>query len=157
MIDDDAIPLEDGEITGCQITPESRSDGGVMTTVRTKRKMARKNVGRSFLCFGATLAGGKTDQAACPIVDISTKGLAFEYDQEIKLQSKGFVAYRSVSGRPVHITCVVRRCIPMEGGRFLIGVLLDRKLQFDEIRPAQASPGREIAPNLRPRKLRDPK
>ena len=155
MFDAEAIPLEKGEISDCSIKPNSAVEPGVYTALRCRRKHKRKDCSKSMLCFGRQMSCGRSDQAACPIVNISASGIAFEYDEQLEEGCKGFVAYRSVSGRPVQITCVVRQCRRACRGRYIIGVELDRKLQFDEAKPAYASHGREIAPNTRPRRLRD--
>jgi hypothetical protein len=56
----------------------------------------------------------------------------------------------------VHVGCVVRHCVEQVDGLFQIGLKLDRKLQLAEMRPMHSGPGREVAPGIRPRKLKRP-
>jgi hypothetical protein len=157
MIDLETIPLVDGDSSGWSITPDSVVAPGPHAGVRCRRRNLRKQCGRSLLCFSRELTGGRVDQVACPIINISTTGVAFEFDEPLNPGTGGAVAYRAVNGRAVHVNCVVRQCRPNDNGRYMIGARFDRKLHELEDKPTHSSVGKEIAPGVRPRKLRDEK
>ena len=79
---------------------------------------------------------------------------AIEYDRKLNVGLRGQVAYLTVGHQPVRVSCSVRRCAPMDNGRFLVGLKLDRLLNFEEKRIAKASSCKLAALGLRSRKLR---
>ena len=98
----------------------------------------------------------RPEYVECPLIDISERGLAIEFDQVVRVGVRGMIAYRTVSRRPVHISCGVRNCRPVGEGRYVVGIRLDRRLDFEERRPAKVVPGRPVAPGIQARKLRAP-
>jgi hypothetical protein len=156
MIDADPIPLADGDLSDCAIVPLGDRKLGTQAVLRSRRRNHRRSCGRSMLSFTHELPGGRADHIACPIVDISTTGVAFEFDEAVEQGAGCGVAYRTIDGRPVHVNGLVRQCRYAGPGRYIVGVRFDRKLQPNEDKPAHSSLGREIAPGVRPRKLREP-
>lgn len=146
------IPLEETAGQSAIIVPESKAD----TSVRCRRRDVRRTQGSAALCLTLERASGRVDNAECPVLNISRTGVAIVFDQEVGVGASASVAYRSISGRPVHRGVTVRQCRPREDGHYDLGLQFDRPLQFDEARPARHGPGREVAPGIRARKLKPP-
>jgi hypothetical protein len=152
---DEPIPLWDGEPSGAAIVPETKKAATEPQTVRAHRQWPRSTCEDVRVCFSPELPSGGQEHVECPVIDKSAQGLAIEYDRRLGVGVRGQVAYLTVGHQPVRVTCSVRRCTPMENGRFLIGLRLDRLLSFEEKRLAKATHGQLAALGLRPRKLRD--
>ncbi|QDV91777.1 hypothetical protein RAS2_28830 [Phycisphaerae bacterium RAS2] len=146
------IPLEDAPEHSAIIVPESKA----ATSVRCRRREVRRTQGSAMICFTLERASGRVDNAECPVLNISRTGVAIVFDQEVNVGTSASIAYRSISGRPVHRGVTVRQCRPREDGLVELGLQFDRPLQFDEARPARHGPGREVAPGIRSRKLKPP-
>lgn len=146
------IPLEDAPEHSAIIVPESKA----ATSVRCRRRDVRRAQGSAVICFTLESASGRVENAECPVLNISRTGVAIVFDQDVSLGASASIAYRSISGRPVHRGVTVRQCRPREDGHYDLGLQFDRPLQFDEARPARHGPGREVAPGIRARKLKPP-
>jgi len=153
---EETIPLFDGEPTGASIIQTGHGSIRGATAVRCRRGSPRRACEHVHVCFTPHYSSGRIQHVECPAINISIRGFAIEFDEQVQKGTAGYLDYRTVSGRPVHVRCVVRRCAPLENGHYLLGLELDRKLQFDECKPARRGLGREIAPGMRPRKLREP-
>jgi hypothetical protein len=92
----------------------------------------------------------------CPLIDMSASGAAIEFDERLGVGVVGYITYSTMSRQSVRVSCIVCGCQPLEGGRFRLGLKLDRKLNFEERRPAKTRPGRDLMPGVHPRKLREP-
>ncbi len=152
----ESIPLWDGESSGAEIIYEDPARIGGTSTLRSRRKSPRKDCERIHVCFSPDLPSGLVEHAECPVVNMSATGFAIEYDREIKPGIAAYISYQTVGHLPVRISCTVRRCKPLEGGLYVIGIQLDRKLEHVERRPVKVGPGREVFPGIRARKLRTP-
>jgi hypothetical protein len=154
---DDAIPLYDGEPTGAKIIHQEQPSEGANTqsAVRSKRSSPRKACDRVHVCFSLQRQLGRVEHIECPVVNMSAGGFAIEFDEALAVGVTGHIAYWTISHRPVRVSCSVRRCQPLDHGRYLLGIRLDRKLDFEERRPARIRAGRDVAMGLRPRKLRE--
>jgi hypothetical protein len=124
------------------------------SSLRSSRRCPRKVCARGLLCFTRTTPNGRTDSAACPIQNVSVTGIAFEYDEPLKVGSLGSICYRTASGQPVMIGCTIRQCRDMGGGKFVIGAHFDRKLGSEEDKPDRSNSGRDFGYVTRPRRLR---
>lgn len=153
MTENDPIPLE--ECSGQPIVNESAADDAHVS-VRCRRKLPRRTHQNMRICFSPQFDSGKVDPTECPVVDISAGGFSIEYDRRIPLGLRGAITYRAESGLPVHIGCTVRHCVEQMDGLFRIGIKLDRRLQAAEMRPIRTTVGRELAPGIRARKLKQP-
>jgi len=153
-MDDEPIPLYEGELSGARIIPDRSSEAGETQTVRSRRKNPRKHCERVCVCFSPDDPSGRIEHVECPVLDLSAGGMAIEYDREFDVGVAGYVAYRTVSHQPVRINCTVRRCAAMENGHYLLGLKFDRQLRREELKPAKVIAGREVAPGIRTRKLR---
>jgi hypothetical protein len=152
MPDNESIPLEE---CGGEATIHLPADARI--SVRCRRKLARHNYRNMMrICFSPQFDSGKVDPTECPVVDISAGGFSIEYDRRTPLGLRGTISYRADSGLPVHIGCTVRHCVEQMDGLFRLGIKLDRKLQVAELRPIRIAIGREIAPGIRARKLKQP-
>jgi hypothetical protein len=147
---DDTIPLCDGDLPPMPIIHAREA----ATAVRCRRGGTRRPCDGVHICFSPEFASGRVEHVDCPVRNVSAGGFAIEFDGPLEMGLAGHVTYRTLSGLPVHIGCTVRHCKPLGAGRFLVGLKLDRRLQPDELRPARARQGRELAPGLRPRRLR---
>jgi hypothetical protein len=153
---DEPIPLYDGELSGSVIIPDGPSGALGTPTVRSRRVHKRRPGDGVCVCFSPTLFSGRVEHVECPVFNISAKGFAIEYDRKLEVGVTGYITYRTVSHQPVHVSCRVQRCSPLENGHFLVGLKLNRKLEIEETKPAKPRPGRDLAPGLRARKLHDP-
>ena len=162
MTNDEPIPLYDGEPSGASIIPDggapsdasgSPADGGRAQLLRRKRRNPRRPSCGVLVCFSPRLAFGHVEHVLCPLHNISKGGVEIEYDREIETGSSASVSYLTISRRSVRITGTVRHCGAMDNGRFLVGVELSRFLDYEELKPAKALPGRDVAPDVRARKL----
>ena len=162
MASDEPIPLYDGESTGAEIIPEggappdasgSPADGSTTKPPRPKRRSPRWRSRGVLVCFSPRLASGRVEHVLCPLCNISKGGVEIEYDREVAAGAPASVSYRTISRRRVRVTGTVRHCSPMGDGRFRIGVDLCRHLDYEELKPATALPGRDVAPGVRARKL----
>jgi hypothetical protein len=152
--DEDSIPLVDGAPSGAAIIHEKVSSAAA--TPRGKRHVPRTACQNTHICFTHEDSAGRIDNVECPVINISLRGFAIEIDTLLRAGTRGSVTYRAATGRPVHVGCCVLRCQPLAPGRFHLSLKLDRKLQFEETKPARLGIGREVAPGIRPRKLREP-
>lgn len=155
MASDEPIPLYDGEPSGATIIPE----GGATTNdhqtppPRPKRRNPRRPCCSILVCFSPRLASGRVEHVLCPLCNISKGGVEIEYDGEVATGTSASVSYHTASRRCVRVTGTVRHCCEMDNGRFRIGIELNRFLDYEEIKPAKALSGREVAPGVRARKL----
>lgn len=149
---DGRIPLDESEPSASALRPVPACDGSA-TAVRGRRTSPRKSHEGCHVLFAPEARPGQIDQAECPLVDISAGGMAIKYDRPLKPGVKGAVSYRSVCDLPVHVTFVVRRCVPQESGLYLIGLQLDRKLRIEDRRPVRCRPGREVVAGVRARRI----
>jgi hypothetical protein len=154
MHDDQPIPLDDGNSSGAGIIHYAPSNLG--TTVRGRRASSRRICENMHICFSPEMPSGRIDHAECPLLSIAVGGIDIEYDQFLAIDTRARVAYRAATGRPVDVGCSVRRCDPRPEGRYCVGLKLDRKLLYEETKPARLGIGREVAPGIRARKLRSP-
>ena len=159
MLDDDPIPLE--ECSGSPfVSPNpptekaSPSPSGAAIGVRLQRKQSRRSCTNTRVCFIPEFDSGKVDPTECPVIDMSAGGFSIEYDRRVANGQRGTIAYRSDSGLPVHVGCIVRHCVEQMDGLFRLGIKLDRKLRPGEMHPIRAAIGRELAPGIRARKLK---
>ncbi len=161
---DETIPLYDGEPFGAKIIHLSKrsikdagdTSGGEATTtlvLRSKRGSSRKGCEDVHICFCPNDISIRPEYVECPLIDMSDRGFAIEFDLLIRAGVRGMIAYRTVSRRPVHISCGVRNCRSVGEGRYIVGIRLDRRLDFEERRPAKYVPGRAVAPGIQARKL----
>lgn len=148
---DAPIPLCEEAPSGSIIFPSPRAEPSA-STVRGRRVSPRKSFERVWVLFSPEVRPGEIDHTECPIIDISAGGAAVQYDQLLKNDIKGYICYRSVCDMPIRIGFSVRRCVERDGG-YLIGVQFDRKLRYEDRRPARIPPGREIVPGIRARRL----
>ncbi len=152
---DEPIPLYDGEPSGARIIHEDEQrGGGNVQTVHSKRQGARRECDRIHVCFSPDDPTAPAEHVECPVLNISANGIAIDFDRALNVGAAGTVCYMTVSHRPVHVTCSVRYCGSLGGGRYRLGLKLDRHLDVEERRPAKCVPGRDVFPKLRPRKLR---
>ncbi|MFQ5429809.1 MAG: PilZ domain-containing protein [Phycisphaerae bacterium] len=160
---DAPIPLFDGEPCGARIIHE-RAGGAAgssapesetaAATVRGRRKAVRRRCRGILVCFSPTDSSGRTEHVICPLIDLSRGGFCVEFDRPLAIGVRGAIAYRTVSHRPVNVSATVRHCAPLGGNRYRIGLKLARFLDGEELKPAHIRPGNDVAPGLRPRKLR---
>lgn len=155
---DAPIPLYDGEPSGAKIIHVDTGEQGRVDTetMRGKRGFARHTPKGINICLTVEHKSGKVEHVECPVVNMSATGIAVEFDQRLETGVTGCVAYRTISHQPVRVSCRVQRCQGLDSGRFLLALTLYRALSVEERRPAKPRPGRELAPGLRPRKLREP-
>jgi hypothetical protein len=153
---DEPIPLWDGEPSTAKIIHEHRGLADGAATVRCKRGSPRSPCDGVHVCFSVERRLGEVEYVECPLIDISATGLAVEYDQKLEFGTTGYIAYWTVGHQPVRVSCTIRQCRMLDEGRYLLGIKLDRKLNFEERRPARLRLGREVVPGVRPRKLRVP-
>ncbi len=160
---DEPIPLYDGEPSGARIIHEdeqrgaaaggSPTSGGNVQTVHCKRRDSRHECERIHVCFSPDDPAVPAEHVGCPMQNSSPGGIAIEFDRALNTGAAGAISYMTVSHRPVHVTCSVRFCGSLGGGRYRLGLKLDRRLGVEERRPAKCVPGRDVFPELRPRKL----
>ncbi|HVP12580.1 MAG TPA: PilZ domain-containing protein [Phycisphaerae bacterium] len=155
---DEPIPLWDGELSGAKIIFQERQLQGPSSsqTVRGKRSSPRRAGEGIHVCYSPQVQLGRVEHVECPVIDMSVGGLAIEFDQRLSVGVMGYVAYWTMSRQPVRVSCTVTRCEALGNGRFRLGLKLDRKLNFEERRPARMRPGRDLMPGVHPRKLREP-
>lgn len=163
---DEPIPLWDGEPSGAEIrhdtvrhhssAPLPNMGAGQASSLSTRRRDSRHECERIFVCFSASDTSGRAEFVECPVFDFSKSGLALEFDRRLAIGTACTVAYRTVSRQPVHVSGSVRHCRDLEGGRYRVGIRLDRNLKFEELRPAKRRDGQDIAPGIRARSLRSP-
>ncbi len=152
---DEPIPLYDGEPSGARIVHEDEQRGGApVQTVHCKRRDARHDCERIHVCFSPNDPTGPAEHVECLLQNISPGGIAIDFDRALDVGAAGTVCYMTISHCPVHVTCRVRYCGSLGGGRYRLGLKLDRRLGVEERRPARCAPGRDVFPKLRPRKLR---
>lgn len=156
ITNDDSIPLCEQSTARIPILHQSRSaaESGSARPIRGKRHDARHHVENVLVCFSSHDASGRLDHADCPLVDVSREGVALVCDRRVTVGSRCFVSYRTISQQPVHIGGVVKNCARIDAARYRIGLLLDRHLQQDELKPAKARAGRSVSPVHHGRKLR---
>jgi len=157
MMADDPIPLYDGVLSGARIIHEDdrRADAaGNVQTVHSKRRDTRQGCERIHVCFSPEDPTGPAEHVECPMRNISAGGMSIDFDRVLDIGASATVCYMTVSQYPVHVTCSVRYCGSIGGGRYRLGLKLDRRLGVEERRPAKCIPGRDVFPKLRPRKLR---
>lgn len=161
VMSDETIPLYDGELSGATIIPEggaasagSGTPSGTAQPPRPKRRNPRRPCHGVLVCFSPRLASGCVEHVLCPVLNISKGGIEIEYDREVATGAPASVAYRTISQRSVRVTGAVRHCSAVGNGRFRIGVELSRFLDCEELKPAKALPGRDVASGVRARKLR---
>ncbi|MCZ6683617.1 MAG: PilZ domain-containing protein [Planctomycetota bacterium] len=148
--DPESIPLCDQPSSSRVILPETPRLGGV----RGHRFARRSECVNVSVCFAPRFLSGRADLAECPASNISESGMAIEYDAALNKGLEGTVTYRTLDHSVVRIRCRVRICKSVGDGRFLVGLEFARRLRRNELSPARRRPGRDIAPGLRPRKLR---
>lgn len=162
---EETIPLYDGEPSGAVIRHESgglfqpvhRASGGAATgTASSRRKATRHDCERTCVCFSPHDAQGRVEDVECPVFDISKSGVALEYDRELRTGSACTIAYRTVSRQPVHVSGRICNCRDLGGGRFKLGIKLNRELRAEELKLAKKREGQDIAPGIRARPLREP-
>lgn len=153
---DEPIPLWEGELSGSIPIPERRPDTATQT-VRSARKAPRSQCDGAHVCFSPDLPSGVQEHVECPVIDKSAQGFAIEYDRRLEPGVRGYVTFVTVGHQPVRVSCSVRRCVPLDNGHYLLGLMLDRPLNFEEKRLAKSTAGKLIALGIRPRKLREPK
>lgn len=161
----DAIPLYDGEPSDAKIIHETRrfglpdgtsspgNDAGTRP-LRRKRRIPRAECTHIQVCFSPCDPAGRVEHVACPVFNISRAGFAIEFDRPLAVGVAAHIAYQTVGHRPIRVSCSVRHCQPIGGGRYRLGIALDRFLDREERRPAKTIPGREVAPGIRVRALR---
>jgi hypothetical protein len=152
---DEPIPMWDGEVSGTVAVPQEPVSTPT-STVRSRRQSPRTPCTGVALCFTPELPTGMTENVECPVVDKSAIGFAIVYDRPLAAGVRAQVAYMTVGHQPVRIGCAVRHCAPREDGYYLLGIKLDRLLNFEEKRLARSQPGRPVVPGIKPRKLRAP-
>ncbi len=166
-MDADTIPLYDGEPSGAKIIHETHRseslDGHASTEsaeaagpLRHKRRTPRSECEHILVCFSPCDPSGRVEHVACPVFNISRGGFALEFDRALDVGVMGHISYLTVGHRPVRVSCSVRHCLAIGGGRYRLGIALDRYLDREERKPAKAIPGREVAPGIRTRVLRAP-
>ena len=153
---DEPIPLWEGELSGAAIVPE-RGAGAAVQTVRSGRKAPRTQCDGAYVCFSPDLPSGVQEHVECPVIDKSAQGFAVEYDRRLEAGVRAHLAFITVGHQPVRVSCSVRRCAPLENGHYVIGLKLDRPLNFEEKRLAKSTAGKLISLGIRPRKLREAK
>ncbi|MCG8409162.1 MAG: PilZ domain-containing protein [Phycisphaerales bacterium] len=163
---DDFIPLYEGELSGARIVHDNDSSDGVADrgpgpsatnatqSLRRKRQSARKPCEQTCVCLTPNDPSGRIEHVACPVIDISKNGFSLEFDRHLAVGITGSISYRTVSHRPVHVSCCIRHCQLLENGRYRLGIKLDRELNHEELKPAKTGFGRDVAPGVRTRKLR---
>ncbi|MFQ5502229.1 MAG: PilZ domain-containing protein [Phycisphaerae bacterium] len=164
-MDTDSIPLYDGEPSGAKIiheTHRSESFDGPASTesaetagpLRHKRRTPRKDCSHIQVCFSPCDPSGRVEHVACPVFNISRGGFALEFDRALDVGVTGHISYLTAGHRPVRVSCSVRHCLAIGGGRYRLGISLDRYLDHEERRPAKKISGRDVAPSVRTRSLR---
>ncbi len=161
-MEDEPIPLYDGP----PIARRTPLDAGIgqnaatppaNAAVRSRRRTARRECERTFVCFTNTDAGGRVDHAECPVLNISGRGMALFYDRHVARGARVLVQYRTVSLSPVRLTATVKGCVLSTDGRYQVGLQFDRPLAAEEMRPARCLPGRDVAPGIRARRWSEPR
>lgn len=150
----DPIPLDDAEPSSTKIVFQGDVGALGAATVRSKRASVRKACGDVHVCLTIEMSLGRSEHVECPVIDMSSGGFAIEFDRQVAAGTQGYIAYWTVSHRPVRLSCCVKRCSVLPNGRFCLGLKLNRRLDYEERRPAKTRPGREVALGMRPRKLR---
>jgi hypothetical protein len=151
---DETIPLWDGEPSDAEIIHPHGSNGAATKAVRTRRRSPRRCYEGVHVCFSPDLPSGLLEHIECPVIDLSARGLAIEFDRRLEIGVTGYISYQTVSHQPVRVSCRVRRCSPLEDGHYRLGIRFDRNLRPEERMPAKVRPGREVSPGIRARKLR---
>lgn len=154
---DEPIPLYDGEPTGAQIRHETSildHVGAQAGVASTRRRSARHECERVHVCFSPRDADERSEHVECPVLDLSKGGLAIEFDRVLASGTFCTIAYRTISRQPVHVSGTVRHCRDIGGGRYRVGVKLNRELRTEELRPARQRPGHDVAPGVRARPLK---
>ncbi len=151
---DEPIPLFDGELSGSVILPERGSNSVPAQTLRSRRASPRKGCENVHVCFSPETPSGLVDNAECPLIDISSQGMAIEYDRPLLKGASAHVSYYSITRIPVHVGCMVRHCEALDNGHFLIGLRMNRTLKFEERKPMRIGHGRVVSPTVRARKLK---
>lgn len=150
MSEPESIPLCDESSSNKVVLTETPRQRGLRGH-RSARRIECENV---FVCFAPRFITGRVDLAECPASNISETGIAIEYDAVLSEGLEGMVTYRTLDHSCVRVRCRVRICQPVGEGRYLVGLEFARNLRRNELSPARRRPGRDIAPGLRPRKLR---
>ncbi len=150
----DPIPLEDAGPSGTKIVFQGDAGALGAPTVRSKRASVRKVCADVHVCLTIEMSLGRSEHVECPVIDMSSGGFALEFDRQVAAGTQGYIAYWTVSHRPVRLSRCVKRCSVLPNGRFCLGMKLNRRLDCEERRPAKTRPGREVALGMRPRKLR---
>lgn len=153
---DEPIPLYDGELSGSIILPERGSSSTDTNTVRSRRTNPRKGCENVHVCFSPETESGKVDNAECPLVNISSHGMAIEYDRPLRKGLSANVSYYSITRIPVHVGCAIRNCVALDNGHYQIGLRLNRPLKYEERKPMRVGAGRVVSPSVRARRLRPP-
>ncbi|MCA9256449.1 MAG: PilZ domain-containing protein, partial [Phycisphaerales bacterium] len=152
---EDSIPLCEESDTSVPIIHYSQT---VSTSsgegLRGKRHDTRRHMDNVLVCLSTHDASGRLDHVDCPLIDISNEGLAVYYDRRVTIGSRCFVSYRTISHQPVHVGGVVKNCARIDASKYRIGLLLDRRLQQDELKPSRARPGKSVSPVHHSRKMR---
>lgn len=151
----DSIPLADGDCAGSFIVPDGR-DGPETHALRGRRASPRMRYAGTRVLFSIATEQDRTDQADCPLVDISQRGIAVYYDHPLKPGVKGHVSFRSACDMPVRAALTVRRCIDVGEKLFLIGCQFDVKLRIEDRKPARGRAGPASLLGVSARKIREP-
>lgn len=166
MADNGSIPLYEGELSGASIVhdntpaenlPDHRWDASAALatpSIRQKRQSVRKPCEHVQVCFCPNDPSGRIEHVACPVINISKGGFSIEFDRPLAVGITGSITYHTVSHRPVHVSCSIKHCDSIGNGRYRLGIKLDRELNHEELKPCKVGLGRDIAPGVRPRKLR---
>lgn len=154
FMSDEPIPLFDGEPSGSVILPERGSSSVPARMLRSRRVSPRKGCENVHVCFSPETPSGLVDNAECPLINISSLGMAVEYDKPLRKGTSAHVSYYSITRIPVHVGCMVRHCDTLDNGRYLIGLRMSRTLKYEERKPMRVGHGRVVSPTVRARKLK---
>ena len=148
----DSIPLVDDEPSGRVIFPDRHTDVAG-PTLRGHRSTARHDRRGFHVCFMPQDATERVERVECPVLDVSSTGMALVFDHALRVGQTARVIYRTVAYHLVRVTCRVRRCQAQSDGLFHIGLQFTRTLRAEELRPLKHRPGRDLVPGLRARRL----
>lgn len=152
MTESDTIPLSEGELSGQVLTPERPG----LKAIRGRRSSSRHNCDNVHVCYSPTYKSGRVEHVECRVIDVSAAGISIEFDGPLEAGLLGRVSFRTEACRSVRVACKVCTCSELEDGLFAVGLQFSRRLQRPELRLAKRRAGREVAPGLRPRRLRVP-
>jgi hypothetical protein len=154
---DEPIPLYDGEPSGAKIVHSTyeRLSPADTQTAQSRRGSARRPQEGVFVCLTVEYKNGKVEHVECPVINMSASGVAVEFDQKVELGVTGAIQYSTISHQPVRTCCSITRCQPLDNGRFLLALKLNKPLSVEERRPAKLRPGRQLVSGLHSRKLRE--